>query len=469
MSDSADPGPNSPTIQSVARAGRRKFGSGWEAGKRVAFFAVLVLIMLVPLSMVEGVVAERAATKAQVVEEIGAQWGPSQIISGPVLVVPYETSRIEVVDGAPKTVFETRYAVFTPEELHIAAKSDVEKRYKSIYEVLVYGADLAISGKFAAPDVALLGVTSSQVKWDAASLVLGLTGVRAINAVSLHAADKDREIEAGVLPYHPFVDGIRAALPLDASNGGPQAFEFAFKLALNGRDMLAFQPLGRQSTITVASDWPHPNFTGSPLPAKREIGADGFAASWSISHIATGSPLSWLTHEYKLQPERATTVGVALAEPGDVHQQTDRIVKYGILVIGLTFGTMFVVGTLKRDRVHLVQYLLIGASITLFYLLLLSLAEQMDFALSYLIASLVDIAIVAWYAGATIRRLMGWITGAILALVHGYMYVLLQMESLSLLSGTIGLLMALVGVMIATRKVDWFALGEMQGEPQETA
>jgi len=469
MSDSADPGPNSPTIQSVARAGRRKFGSGWEAGKRVAFFAVLVLIMLVPLSMVEGVVAERAVTKAQVVEEIGAQWGPSQIISGPVLVVPYETSRIEVVDGAPKTVFETRYAVFTPEELHIAAKSDVEKRYKSIYEVLVYGADLAISGKFAAPDLATLGVTSSQVKWDAASLVLGLTGVRAINAVSLHAGDKDREIEAGVLPYHPFADGIRAALPLDAPNGGPRAFEFAFKLALNGRDMLAFQPLGRQSTITVASDWPHPNFTGSPLPAKREIGADGFAASWSISHIATGSPLSWLTHEYKLQPERATTVGVALAEPGDVHQQTDRIVKYGILVIGLTFGTMFVVGTLKRDRVHLVQYLLIGASITLFYLLLLSLAEQMDFALSYLIASLVDIAIVAWYAGATIRRLMGWITGAILALVHGYMYVLLQMESLSLLSGTIGLLMALVGVMIATRKVDWFALGEMQGEPQETA
>jgi inner membrane protein len=470
MSDFADPGPNSPTIQSVARTGRRKLGSGWEAAKRVAFFAVLLLIMLVPLSMVEGVVAERAATKAQVVEEIGAQWGPAQIISGPALVVPYEVSRVEVADnGESKTTFETRYAVFTPDALRIAAKSDVEKRYKSIYEVLVYGADLAISGKFAAPDFATLGVTPTQIKWDAASLVLGLSGVRAVNAVSLHAADQDREIEAGVLPYHPFADGIRAALPLDAPSGGPRAFDFAFKLALNGRDMLAFQPLGRQSEITVASDWPHPNFTGAPLPAKREIGADGFAASWSISHIATGSPLSWSTDEYKLQPERTTTVGVALVEPGDVHQQTDRIVKYGILVIGLTFGTMFVVGTLKRDRVHLVQYLLIGASISLFYLLLLSLAEQMDFALSYLVASLVDIAIVAWYAGATIRRLMGWITGAILALVHGYMYVLLQMESLSLLSGTIGLLMALVGVMIATRNVDWFALGETQGEPREDA
>jgi inner membrane protein len=147
-------------------------------------------------------------------------------------------------------------------------------------------------------------------------------------------------------------------------------------------------------------------------------------------------------------------------EPGDVHQQTDRIVKYGILVVGLTFGTIFVVGLLKRDRVHLVQYLLIGASLSLFYLLLLSLAEQMDFLDAYVIASLVDIAIVAWYAAATIRRLLGAVVGAILAALHVYMYVLLQMESFALLSGTIGLLLILVAVMFVTRKVDWFAIGQ---------
>jgi len=119
---------------------------------------------------------------------------------------------------------------------------------------------------------------------------------------------------------------------------------------------------------------------------------------------------------------------------------------------------------LKGAALHPMQYGLVGLALALFYLLLLSLAEQMDFALSYLIASLVDIAIVAWYAGATIRRLMGWVTGGVLAAVHGYMYVLLQMESYSLLSGTVGLLVALLGVMIATRKVDWFALGETRGE-----
>ncbi|HET6156791.1 MAG TPA: inner membrane CreD family protein, partial [Dongiaceae bacterium] len=239
MSDTAGTGSTSRTLEAVARAraARQRTGAGWEAGKRVAFFIVLVLIMLVPLDMVEGVVQERADTKAQVEEEIGAQWGPAQTISGPVLVVPYEISRVQATsDGQPKTIVETRYAVFTPEELDISSKAGVQKRYKSIYEMLVYGADIAISGHFAAPDFAMLGVTPSQVAWHSASLVLGMSGVRAINAVSLKAAGSDRQIEAGVLPYHPFADGIRATVPLDAAGPGPQpsaqAFDFAFTLAL---------------------------------------------------------------------------------------------------------------------------------------------------------------------------------------------------------------------------------------------
>lgn len=457
MSDYGPGASSSPTLQSFAR---RRFGAGWEAAKRVAFFIVLVLIMLVPLDMVDGIVLERAATKAQVEEEIGAQWGPAQVVSGPLLVVPYETQRVRTTAGGEQKNFtETHYAVFTPDALDIKAKGNVQKRHKSIYEMLVYGADVAVSGHFATPDFAAHGIAPDKVKWQQASLVLGISGVRAVNTIALTAVGAERALEAGV-PNRLFGDGVNAALPLQAVGAGPLPFDFSYTLSLNGRDGLSFQPLGRQTTIAVSSDWPHPNFTGTPLPAKYEITGESFAATWSISHIATGSPLSWLEDEFTLEPDRLATVGVDLVEPGNVHQQTDRIVKYGILVIGLTFGTMFVVGALKRDRVHLVQYLLIGASITLFYLLLLSLAEWMDFALSYAIASLVDIAIVGWYAGATIRRLMGWVVGAILALVHGYMYVLMQMESYSLLSGTVGLLVALLAVMIATRKVDWFALGE---------
>jgi inner membrane protein len=463
MSDSSAAG--SPTLQSMACAGRRRFGGGWEAAKRVAFFIVLVLVMLVPLDMVDGVVLDRAATKAEVEEEIGAQWGPAQTISGPVLVVPYETARARTTaDGQQRSFMETHYAIFTPDALKISARSHAEKRHKSIYEMLVYGAEVTVAGRFATPDFAAHDIATTQVKWQNATLALGISGVRAVSSAALNAAGAGRAIEPGMLPYYPFSDGIRAAVPMETIGAIAQPFDFAFRLALNGRGALGFQPLGRQTEIAVVSDWPHPSFIGAPLPARHDIAPDGFTATWSISYIASGAPLSWLADEYRLDPDRTASFGVALVEPGDVHQQTDRIVKYGILVIGLTFGTMFVVGALKHDRVHLVQYLLIGASIALFYLLLLSLAEQMDFALSYLVASLVDIAIVACYAGATIRRLMGWAVGAILALVHAYMYVLLRMESYALLTGTVGLVAALVAIMIATRKVDWFALGEARGE-----
>ena len=471
MSDYADPGSsdpaaNAPTLQSLARAGRARLsGSGWEAAKRISFLIFLVLVMLIPLGMVESVVEERGWRKQEVAAEIGEQWGPAQTISGPALVVPYDfVETRSLADGRSESTTRTRYLIFTPDRTEITAATQVEKRYKSIYEVPVYDSTVTIAGRFAPPDLAQHGIAPSQVKWQSASLVLGISGIRAVKSVSLDAFRGVREIEAGLLPYHPFAAGIHAALPLSSQAIAPRGFEFAFTLALNGRETLSFQPLGRQTEIALSSNWPHPNFTGTPLPAEREIRADGFTAKYSVSHIATGAPLSWRAEEFKLDPARLTTLGVTLVEPGDVHQQTDRIVKYGILVVGLTFGTIFVVGLLKRDRVHLVQYLLIGAALSLFYLLLLSLAEQMDFALAYLIASLVDIAIVAWYAAVTIRRLLGWGVGAILAALHGYMYVLLQMESYALLSGTAGLFVVLVLVMYVTRKVDWFALGQ---EPRE--
>lgn len=463
------PDPSTPTLQTFARAGRQRLsGGGWEAAKRICFLIFLVLVMLIPLSMVESVVEERGWRKQEVAAEIGEQWGPEQVVSGPALVVPYDyVETRSLADGKTESTTRTRYLVFTPDHTTITASAKVEKRYKSIYEVPVYAADLVIAGNFASLDPAPHGVAPAQVKWQAASLVLGVSGIRAVKSASLEAARASRTIEAGMLPYHPFADGIYAPVPLSPTLGAaPGGFDFSFTLALNGRDSLSFQPLGRQTEVRLASDWPHPSFTGTPLPDTRDIRADGFTAKYAISHIATGAPLSWRAEEFKLDPARVTTFGIGLVEPGDVHQQTDRIVKYGVLVVGLTFGTIFVAGLLKRDRVHLVQYLLIGAALSLFYLLLLSLAEQMDFALAYLIASLVDIAIVAWYAAATIRRLLGAAVGAILAALHGYMYVLLQMESYALLSGTIGLFVVLVLVMYVTRKVDWFALGQ---DPKEAA
>ncbi len=447
-----------PTIEAAPNPWRQRWrGSGFEAAKRILFLSLLILAMLIPLGMVEGVVQERTFRKQEVIAEVGEQWGPVQAVSAPVLVIPYDT--LEMRPRSDGTEIPTRirhFATFLPATSTIGAVSKVEKRHKSIYEVLVYGADIGMAGHFDAPDFQRWNVPPEQVHWNEASLAILLPGARALLSIAVEIDGKPQKVDAGLLPQHPRGQGLRADLKLDRA----RPFDFSIDLALNGRDSLSIWPLGGQSEVDMSSDWPHPNFIGSPLPVKRDIGKDGFSGRWSINHLATGIPLSWRDGEFSLETSGMNVVGVALAEPGDVHQQTDRIVKYGLLVVALTFGTIFVIGLLKRDRVHLVQYLLIGAAIALFYLLLLSLAEQMSFGWAYLVASLVDIAIVAIYAGATIRRLVGLLTGTILAALHGYMYVLLQMESYALLSGTVGLLAILVLTMIATRKVDWYAIGD---------
>lgn len=432
-------------------------GNGFEAGKRLIFLSVLILLMLIPLDMVEGVVQERAERKRDVATEIGDQWGPPQRIGGPILVIPYDvTETLARSDGSSESRSVRHYASFLPAKTQVTAQTTVEKRHKSIYQILVYGAEVKLAGTFAAPDFARWNVDPAQVHWNEASIALILPGAQALRSIAVAIDKQPLAIDAGLLPQHPSGNGLHADLRL----GGARELAFDIAIGLNGHGDLALLPLSGQSEIEIGSDWPHPNFIGTPLPTRYDIDASGFTGRWSINHLATGTPMAWRDSDFRLDPGTVMAVGVALAEPGDVHQQTDRIVKYGILVVGLTFGTIFIIGLLKSQRVHLVQYLLIGMSIALFYLLLLSLAEQMPFARAYLIASLVDIALVAWYAGTTIRRLLGWLTGLLLGGVHLYLYVLLQMESYALLAGTIGLLIILLLVMIATRKLDWYAIGE---------
>src|SRR5262249_17032958 len=171
-------------------------------------------------------------------------------------------------------------------------------------------------------------------------------------------------------------------------------------------------------------------------------------------------PQSWQNGDISPETLAASSIGVELALPGDVYQQTDRIAKYGILLVSLTFATIFVLGIVRPARAHFVQYLLVAGSISVFYLLLLALSEHIPFGIAYAIASAIDVIVIALYAARTIRRLIGAVLGGLLALVHGFMYLLLQAEDYALLAGSIGLLLVLVATMIVTRNIDWFSVGE---------
>jgi inner membrane protein len=286
-------------------------------------------------------------------------------------------------------------------------------------------------------------------------LLFAVSDISGIVSLDMTLANRPLKPMPGLAGATIFDSGLQARVPgLEAG----KAHGFAINLSLNGSTALQFLPMGNSTTIDVKSDWPDPGFVGAVLPQTRTITGAGFNAHWDTTYISRPYPSQWRASDIS-HALLGSAIGVQLTQPGDVYQQSDRIVKYGLLVIGLTFATIFVVGLLTDVRAHMVQYLLVGGSICIFYLLVLSLSEQIRFDLAYGIASAVDIGVISLYVGRTVRRHVGLIAAAVLALVHGWMFVLLQMEDFVLLSGSIGLLLALVTVMYVTRNVNWFRIG----------
>jgi inner membrane protein len=225
-------------------------------------------------------------------------------------------------------------------------------------------------------------------------------------------------------------------------------------LRLNGSESLSFIPAGKITKVELNSGWNNPSFTGSFLPDTREIRQDGFSASWKILHLNRNFPQVW-TGE---QPSLSESVfGVNLLMRVDEYQKNMRTSKYAALFIGLTFLALFIIELLSGRAVHPVQYLLVGLGLALFYSLLLSLSEQIRFPYAYGIASLGMILLISFYSKSVFRqdRLVFWVSG-ILVVLYAYFYVILQLQDLALLIGSLGLFVILAVVMFLTKGVDWF-------------
>jgi inner membrane protein len=432
-------------------------GSGFAVASRILFLAVLIGLLLIPLEMIRGLVAERHGRSLQVEADVAQLWGEGQAIGGPVLTIPYLVRESVIRNGQREEQAHKELAYFLPETLGIDARLSSEIRYKSIYEVLVYLAEAKLEGRFAPPQFDSWGIAPGDILWNEATLALGITDMSGIRRMELQVNSRPVPVSPGMLTGQIFRSGAHARLATLTRDTG---FAFSVDLALNGSQRLEFLPVGGDTTLQIAADWPHPNFIGAFLPVERKIDAQGFTARWTVSQLARNYPQAWRAADLSFDTVDDARIGLDLTLPGDTYQQTDRIAKYGVLIVGLTFSTIFLLGLLRSARAHFVQYLLVGGSICVFYLLLLSLSEHISFRLAYAIASAIDIAVIALYTARTIRPLLGAIMAALLAALHGFMYLLLQAEDYALLAGSIGLLACLIVVMIVTRNIDWFAIGE---------
>jgi len=445
-------------------------GRRYQAYVKPIIIAFLVLASLIPLHSIRGLVLERQQTSHEVAKEIAASWGGEQRLAGPILALPVFPGN----DMAPG--FRTgqgaaeNFLLVLPETLIIDGAAKPQIRRRGIYQTPLYTLSMTLSGSFALPDFAVLGIdAASEIDWQNARLVLHVSDLGGIvdarvpewdgTTVSVRAGDAERNLAFVTLP---------TLTP--SATAWPK--RFSFDLSLNGSRSFGVLPIGEKTSISLASPWPHPGFSGNHLPVESEINSDGFRANWDLSHFARRLPDASVsgTDAPDWLVERAETdaVLVRFVTPVDHYLMSERSVKYGLLFVILVSCVLFVFEIVSEVRIHPMQYGLVAAALCLFFLLLISLAEVIGFAGGYLIAASMTVGLLSSYVAAAARSLKrGALLGGLLIIVYGYMFFTLISEDHALLLGSLLLFTALGLAMLATRRLDWYALGERISAPRE--
>lgn len=444
------------------------------ASRRLAVFlklagiGLLIALLHIPLAMTHGILRERRAYQAQATDEIAGIWGRSQLVTGPVLAVPYAyrqpVVRPKVVNGKKEDVEEiaTFYATayFLPEQLRVRGRVEPELRHRGIYDTVVYSTKLKLEGEFR-PDFGAAGIGVERIIWENAQVMFGvsdLRGIRAVSPVSVNGASG--------APFEA-VDSQGGPLPLAAKIAGAGAgvrLEFAFEAALQGSDKLDLVPAGKVTQVSLDSPWADPSFGGAYLPVRRQVNPGGFTAEWETSHFSRGFGQSWISRapESAEMPKKfaASAFGVRFAPPMDHYGMAERARKYGVLFFVLVFAVFFLFEVTSPGlKIHPLQYAMVGAALCLFFLGFLALSEFWATGLAYAVAAGACTGLVSLYAWSFLETgVRTLVIGGGLAATYGYLYFVLKSQDYALVAGTAALFAVLALVMFGTRRIDWYSL-----------
>jgi inner membrane protein len=447
MTDSASSAPTSPAAP--RGPGPLRLALNFLAGEsliaRAAVLAILTLVLKIPLSLVGGVVADRQSYESEAVRSVTESWGGAQTLAGPMIVLPYQRS----ADGR----YVTNTLTLLPEKLTIEGDVKPEQRRRGLFSVTVYTATLDVFAEFQTKVLRDLAADNRWPDWANVRLDLGLSDPKSIEGTTVEVDGQRLDWTAG------------AGTPLSALEAPLTSADLAhrdtvtvrYRLAFHGSSSLAFVPAGRRTDVTITSAWPSPSFGGRYLPASHTVDKDGFRASWSTSQFSRRYGQLW-DSATKGAPAMTTVLesafGFTLFEPVNAYRETDRAIKYAILFICLTFGACILFEMATGTRPHPAQYGLIGLALCVFYLLLLSISEQIGFGAAYLVSAAAIVVQAGAYTWALHRRRRpALLFAGILAGLYAGLYALLQLEDVALLSGSLMLFAVLSLAMWFTRNL----------------
>ncbi|MDR1460420.1 MAG: cell envelope integrity protein CreD [Campylobacteraceae bacterium] len=425
--------------------------------------AVMIFLMLIPLMFVQNMIEDRDKYRQEAISKIINSWGPNAAIAAPILNIPYLYEEQTLMnDGVVKSILKTGYAKYAPDNLNAEVKTTSQIRYIGIFKVPVFTAEVTIKGDFG--DITDMEPRSRLQDAFVSFEINSLKGISVPNFIWNEEIKTFEPNKYGnTLKYQNIDDysyygnyyrTVLSALSSKVELKDNNTFELKF--TVKGSGNIGFYPIAKNNKISISSDWQNPNFSGAFLPETKEINENGFSAFWDINYLASNvaSRLDKVTNIY----ESIFTASFII--PVDNYKNATRAVKYGILFIVLTFVFCFAFEVANKKPIHPIQYLLVGFAMVIFYTLLVSISEFIDFSFAYLIAAAATILLISVYTKIGIVKDISKKQIAVVVLsftfLYGFLYILLQLQDMALLYGSIGLFAALAVIMYMTKNITWY-------------
>ena len=418
--------------------------------KKIGFLFVLAVLLQIPMFFIHRIIDDRGYSYNNMVEEIGNEWGRKQTIGGVFLVIPYSDKQIEYDDSGKKIEKSVvKDYIILPDKLNAKVNLKDEVRERGIYKTTVYNGDIILEGEFPK----LLNVLpNNNIYPYNVGIGIGITDTKSLMKVEeMKVEGKDIKLESGTgIKQYPLNTGVSGRIYENLLQ--KDKIHFSIKFSLRGNGGIEILPFGRENHFEVKSTWKAPKFYGI-LPSTKVIDENGFKAEWEVSSFVRNYKQDFVDGYYSDISEGK--IGVDLYEGVTHYRQVMRAVKYSMLFIMLSLFVVYIFEVTSKRFTHYVQYGVVGFSLTMFYLVLLSMSEYFSFNLAYIIAALMVVIPNSLYIKAVTKNskygvgMLAFLSG-----IYAVLYSILKMEQYALITGTILLMTVLYVMMYITRNIE---------------
>ncbi|MCF2627412.1 cell envelope integrity protein CreD [Fusobacterium mortiferum] len=417
--------------------------------RKVGFLFMLVILLQIPMFFINRIIDEREYSYRNMVREIGNEWGEKQTIAGAFLIIPYSDVKVEYDEYGKKIERNVvKDWILLPDKLNVKVDLKDEVRKRGIYKTTVYSGDIILEGEFPK----LRDILPANLNPYNIGIGLGITDTKSLMKVEEFKVEgKDIYLESGTgVTQHLLNTGISGTISENILQ--KDKIKFSIKLSLRGNGGIEILPFGKENHFEISSTWKSPSFYGI-LPSTKIIDENGFKAQWDVSFFVRNYKQDFAEGYYSDISEGK--IGVDLYEGVTHYRQVMRAVKYSMLFVMLSLFVVYIFEVTSKRFTHYIQYGVVGFSLTLFYLVLLSMSEYFNFNLAYIIATLMVVIPNSLYIKAvTKNKNYGLGMLVFLSGVYAVLYSILKMEQYALMTGTLLLMLVLYVMMYITRNIE---------------